>query len=125
VAPPPLLNPADNLRRRGDLASTSRQPKSLAPTAQWVTSGEDSAMGILSRQKIQQGAMSQGRSRSPSSKWLGTYPMPSWRLAGEYIRQRAFHVFNAAVPMAWKVARNRDFWRFDMEVATLSIGECQ
>ena len=48
----PSLNPADTLRRRGDLASTDRQPISLAPTAQWVTSGEDSGSGRQPRQRI-------------------------------------------------------------------------
>ena len=31
MAPPTSLNPADTLRRRGELASTGRQPISLAP----------------------------------------------------------------------------------------------
>ena len=66
--------------------------------------------------------MPHGRSISPSSKRPGTYPTPSWWAAGEYIRQRAIHVFNAGPNVAWKVARNRDFWRFDKEVATLALG---
>src|SRR6218665_3224567 len=82
VAPPPSLNPADALRRRGDLASTGRQPISLAPTAQWVTSGEDWSSERQPRQKILQGAMPQGRSRSSSSKQPDTYPTPAWKVAG-------------------------------------------
>jgi len=52
VAPSPSLNPADTLRRRGDLANTGRQPIILAHTVQWFTSGEDSGYGRQPRQKI-------------------------------------------------------------------------
>jgi len=81
VAPPPSLNPADTLRRRGDLATTDRQSISLAPTAQCGTSGDDPGYRRQVRQliqKIRPGAMPPGRSRSPSS---GIYPTPSWRAA--------------------------------------------
>ena len=86
--------------------STGSQPISLVPTAQWVTSGETPGYGRQPRPKIRQGAMPQGRSRSPSSKRPDTYSTPSWRAAGEYTRQRAFHVF-------------------DMEAATLHVGAYQ
>ena len=82
VAPPPLWNPADTLRRRGDLAITGRQPISLAPTAQWVTSGEDWSYGRQPRQKIWQCAMPQGRIRPSSSKRPDTYPTPALQVAG-------------------------------------------
>jgi len=82
MAPPPLWNPADTLRRRGDLVSTGRQLISLAPTAQWVTLGEDWSNGRQPRQKIRQGAMPQGQSRPSSSKRPGTYPTPAWQVAG-------------------------------------------
>ena len=57
-------------------------PISLAPTAQWVTSGEDWSYGRQPRQKIRQGAMPQGRSRPSSSKRPDTYPTPAWQVAG-------------------------------------------
>ena len=73
---------ADTLLRRGDLTSTGRQPISLAPTAQWVTSGEDPGYERQPRQKIRQGAMLQGRSRPSALKRLNTYPTPAWLVAG-------------------------------------------
>src|SRR6218665_2386787 len=65
-----------------DLASIGRQQISLAPTAQWVTLGEDWSYGRQPRQKIQQGAMPQGRSRLSSSKRPDTYATPAWQVAG-------------------------------------------
>jgi len=114
MAPPPLLNPTDTLRRRGDLVSTGRQPISLAPTAQWVTSGEDSAIvdnpdrksgRVPSRKGVVDLLHRNGRAPTPR--------LPGERL-GEYIRQRAFYVFNAGPNVDWKEARNRDFRRFDI-----------
>src|SRR6218665_334402 len=56
--------------------------------------------------------------------WAPAPRLPGEQL-GEYIRQRAFHVFNTGPNVSWKVARNRDFWRFVMEAATLRVGTCQ
>src|SRR6218665_3476898 len=47
-----------------------------APTAQWVTSGQDWSHGRQPRQKIRHGAMPQGRIRPSSSKQPDTYPTP-------------------------------------------------
>src|SRR6218665_2518953 len=82
MAPSPLWDPADTLRRRGDLAGIDRQPISLGPTAKWVTLGEDWSYGRQPRQKIRQGAMPQGRSIPSLSKWPDTYPTPAWQVAG-------------------------------------------
>src|SRR6218665_997803 len=65
-----------------DLASIGRQLISLAPTAQWVTLGEDWSYGRQPRQKFRQGAMPQGRSRQFSLKRPDTYPTPAWQVAG-------------------------------------------
>ena len=64
------------------IAGFALHGSATAPTAQWVTSGEDWSHGRQPRQKIRQGAMPQGRSRPSSSKQPDTYSTPAWRVAG-------------------------------------------
>src|SRR6218665_1565990 len=127
MAPSPLWDPADTLRRRGDLAGIDRQPISLGPTAQWVTLGEDWSYGRQPRQKIRQGAMPQGRSRPSSSKRPDTYmyPTPSWQVAwvtNRFSSEVWPKVLRAATPVSGPTAAWGTAGFMDGETATLRRG---
>src|SRR6218665_282768 len=97
-------------------------PNKINPTAQWVTSGEDPGYG---RQKIREGAMPQGRSRSPSSKRPDTYPMSSWQAAGGIhspkslpcLRHGSGNALRWSIPIR-KERRNKILQQQDHDIAT-------